>query len=52
MRGLEWGELYEKYHRQAYDSKAVSHKVRELLAGASVDECMAAFDELQAAALK
>ena len=38
MRGLEWGELYEKYHRQAYDSKAVSHKVRELLADEAVSD--------------
>ena len=38
MRGLEWGELYEKYHRQAYDSKAVSQKVRELLADEAVSD--------------
>lgn len=31
MRGLPWGELYEKYHRNAYDPQAVSHKARELL---------------------
>lgn len=38
MRGLEWGELYEKYHRQAYDSKTVSQKVRELLADEAVTD--------------
>lgn len=38
MRGLEWDELYEKYHRQAYDSKAVSQKVRELLADEAVTD--------------
>lgn len=38
MRGLEWGDLYEKYHRQAYDSKAVSQKVRELLVDEAVSD--------------
>ena len=38
MRGLEWGELYEKYHRQAYDSKAVSQKVRELMMDEAVND--------------
>lgn len=38
MRGLEWGELYEKYHRQAYDSKEVSQKVRDLLADEAVSD--------------
>lgn len=31
MRGLEWGRLYEEYHRKSYDPQAVSDKVRELL---------------------
>ena len=30
MRGLEWGRLYETYHKQAYDSKKVSEKVKTL----------------------
>ena len=30
MCGLRWGELYEKYHRNAYDPAAVVAKVREL----------------------
>lgn len=38
MRGLEWGELYEKYHRQAYDSKAVSQKVQELMVDEAVND--------------
>lgn len=38
MRGLEWGELYEKYHSQAYDSKAVSQKVRELMMDEAVND--------------
>lgn len=32
MRGLEWGRLYEKYHRQAYDPKITESKVKELYA--------------------
>jgi hypothetical protein len=32
MRGLPWGELYEKYHKESYDPKQVSVKVRELYA--------------------
>lgn len=31
MRGLPWGELYERYHRNAYNPQQVSGKVRELL---------------------
>lgn len=30
MRGLEWGRLYETYHKQSYSPKEVSEKVREL----------------------
>lgn len=32
MRGLEWGRLYETYHRQPYNSKMVSEKVKKLYA--------------------
>lgn len=32
MRGLPWGELYEKYHKNSYDPSAVSTKLRELCA--------------------
>lgn len=32
MKGLDWGALYEKYHKQAYDPKNVSQQVRELYA--------------------
>lgn len=32
MRGLEWGRLYEKYHRQAYDPKIIESKVKKLYA--------------------
>lgn len=30
MRGLEWGRLYEQYHKQSYDSAKVSAEVHEL----------------------
>lgn len=38
MRGLEWGELYERYHHQAYDAKEISQKVRDLLADEAVSD--------------
>ncbi len=31
MCGLEWGRLYETYHKKAYDPKKVSKKVQDLL---------------------
>ena len=30
MCGLEWGRLYEKYHKQSYDPKKVSQRVQTL----------------------
>lgn len=30
MCGLEWGRLYEQYHKKAYDPKKVSAEVRQL----------------------
>ncbi|MFA6171688.1 MAG: DUF262 domain-containing protein [Patescibacteria group bacterium] len=30
MRGLEWGRLYEAYHKKSYNPKKVSEEVREL----------------------
>ena len=30
MRGLEWGRLYEAYHKKAYDPAKVSDKVQKL----------------------
>lgn len=32
MRGLEWGRLYETYHKQPFNSKAISENVRALYA--------------------
>lgn len=30
MRGINWGEMYEKYHNNSYDSSKISQRVREL----------------------
>ena len=30
MRGLEWGRLYEEYHKKSYDLKKVSEEVHKL----------------------
>ena len=32
MKGLPWGDLYEKYHKNSYDPDVVSQKLQELLA--------------------
>jgi len=32
MKGLEWGRLYEDYHKKAYSQKKVSEQVKELYA--------------------
>src|SRR6185437_242150 len=32
MKGLEWGRLYEEYHKKAYDSKKISAEVHKLYA--------------------
>ena len=32
MCGLEWGRLYEQYHKKAYDPKKVSAEMRKLMA--------------------
>lgn len=31
MKGLDWGELYEKYHLNSYDPKKIHNKLQELL---------------------
>ncbi len=38
MRGLDWGRLYETYHKQAYDPQVVGKKVSELLADDYVND--------------
>lgn len=44
MRGLEWGRLYETYHKRAYDRNKVSALVRELLADDYVDDKRGVFE--------
>lgn len=36
MQGLEWGRLYEKYHKQPYNHKDVSNQVQKLYADSYV----------------
>ncbi len=36
MRGLEWGRLYETYHKKAYDPAKVSTEVQKLYADSYV----------------
>ena len=36
MKNIEWGRLYESYHKQPYNTKEISKKVAELYA----DECV------------
>ena len=36
MKSLEWGRLYETYHRQPYNKQKINQKVKELYA----DECV------------
>lgn len=44
MRGLEWGRLYEAYHHQAYNPKAVWEKVKELYADSYVKNRKGVFE--------
>lgn len=44
MCGLEWGRLYETYHKQGYNPNAVSYKVRELYADSYVKNRKGVFE--------
>lgn len=44
MCGLEWGRLYESYHRTAYNPKKVSEKVRSLYADSYVKNRKGVFE--------
>lgn len=46
MRGLEWGRLYETYHRQSYDPKAMSDAVQRLVADEYVTNGRGIFEYL------
>jgi len=44
MRGLEWGRLYEQYHKKAYNSKKVSEEVHKLYADPYVKKRRGVFE--------
>lgn len=44
MRGLEWGRLYETYHRQPYNSKTVSEELKKLYADSYVKNRKGVFE--------
>jgi hypothetical protein len=46
MRGLEWGRLYEAYHRNAYDPKKLSAEVQRLAADPQVTSRKGIFEYL------
>jgi len=46
MRGLEWGRLYEEYHKKAYDPKKVSAQVRALYADPYVKNRKGIFEHI------
>ena len=44
MQGLDWGKLYETYHRQSYDRNKVSALVKELLSDYYVKDRKGVFE--------
>lgn len=44
MRGLEWGELYEKYHKQSYNPTKISKQVQELYADSYIKSRKGVFE--------
>ncbi|KKT72575.1 MAG: hypothetical protein UW69_C0088G0004 [Microgenomates group bacterium GW2011_GWA2_44_7] len=44
MKGLEWGRLYEAYHKQDYDPVEVSKQVRELLSSFEIKDRRGVFE--------
>lgn len=44
MKGLEWGRLYEMYHKKTYDPNEISKKVRELLSSFEVKDRRGVFE--------
>ncbi len=44
MKGLDWGELYEKYHENKYDCDTVKAKVSELRADVAVQSRSGIFE--------
>ena len=46
MRGLEWGRLYEEYHKTAYNAAKLNTEVTELLADEAVTSPKGVFEYL------
>lgn len=46
MCGLKWGELYERFHKTAYNATKMGERVRELLADDSVSDKRGIFEYL------
>lgn len=44
MKGLEWGRLYETYHKQPYDPKTVSEQVKKLYADSYIKRRKGVFE--------
>lgn len=44
MKGLEWGRLYETYHKNSYDSEKVSAEVRQLLTSYEIKDRRGVFE--------
>lgn len=46
MRGLEWGRLYEEYHKTPYKASSLTKAVEELMSDESVDNKRGIFEYL------
>lgn len=44
MKGLEWGRLFETYHKNPYDPETISNKVHELYADPAVKKRTGVFE--------
>ncbi len=44
MCGLEWGRLYEQYHKKAYNSKKISEEVQKLYGDPYIKNCRGIFE--------
>jgi len=44
MRGLEWGRLYEEYHKKTYNPSKISAEVRKLLSDYEVKDKKGSFE--------
>ena len=44
MKGLNWGQLYDKYHQQTYDPKKVSLQIQELHGDICVENVKGIFE--------